>query len=139
MTTASRAYGIDLYVSFAGQSIVADYREFTVERTIDTVDKTAGNETSKSYIPTLKDGTASLTYCYAGSAGTAISNLFKVGTEGTLLWGPEGTATGKPKGGNYGIVTSHSKPQVHADLIMRTVTWQFSGSALFNDEIDLWS
>lgn len=139
MTTASRAVGKDLYVSFAGQSIIADYREFTVEETVDTVDKTAGSETDKSYIPTLKDATATLTYAYAGSVGTAISNLFKVSTQGTLLWGVEGTATGKPKGGwANGIVTAHSKPTTYNDLVVRTVTFQKSGTVLFNDEVDLW-
>lgn len=139
MAVANRVTGKDLYVSFGAVAITADFREFTVSPTIDTVDKTAGSETDKSYIPTLKDATATLTYAYSGSAGTAISTKFQIGTEGALLWGVEGTATGKPKGGwQNAIVTAHDKPVVYNDLIVRTVTFQKSGTASFNDEIDLW-
>lgn len=139
MAVANRVTGKDLYVSFGGVAVTADYREFSVEPTIDTVDKTAGAETDKSYIGTLKDATASLTYAYAGSAGTAISTKFQVGTEGALLWGPQGTATGQPKGGwQNAIVTGHSKPHTYNDLIVRTVTFQKSGTASFSDEIDVW-
>lgn len=140
MTTASRAVGSAAYISFNGVAVQADYRAFNVEETIDTVDKTAGSETDKSYIPTLKDGTAELVYAYAGSAGTAISTNFQVGTQGTLLYGAEGTATGKPKGGwANAIVVGHSKPMAYNDLIVRTVKFQKSGTATFHDEVDLWS
>jgi hypothetical protein len=75
---------------------------------------------------------------YEGTAGTALTTKFRVGTSGTLLWGPEGTATGKPKGGVVAIVTAHSKPFQYDDVVARSVDFQFTGDMLFNDEDGVW-
>ena len=138
MASQHRAVGKDGYVSFQGVAIAADYRNFDVELTIDTVEKSAGSEGSKSYISTLKDGTAKLTYAYSGTAGTAYTSLLRVGQEGTLLWGAEGTSVGKPKGGVKAIVINQTKPMAYNDLITRSVTFQFSGDLLFDDEVNAW-
>lgn len=138
MPSEYRAIGKDGYVSFQGVAISADYRNFDIEMTVDVVEKSAGAEASKSYITTLKDGTAKLTYAYSGTAGTAYTNLLRVGQQGTLLWGPEGNATGKPKGGVKAIVVSQSKPMTYNDLITRTVAFQFTGDLLFDDEVNVW-
>jgi hypothetical protein len=138
MATAYRAVGNQAYISFKGTAISADYRKFEVELSQDTVEKSAGVEASKSYIATLKDGTAKLTYAYVGTSGSAYTGLFALGEKGTLLWGPEGNATGKPKGGAEAIVVAHSKPMSYNELITRTVTFQFTGGLLFNDDVDVW-
>lgn len=138
MPAQHRAVGKDGYVSFQGVAIAADYRNFDVEMTMDTVEKSAGSETAKSYIPTLKDGTAKLTYAYSGTAGTAYTSLLRVGQAGTLLWGPEGNGIGKPKGGVQAIVINQTKPMAYNDLITRSVTFQFSGDLLFDDEVHVW-
>lgn len=140
MAEVNRVVGQNAYISFKGVAINADYRSWNIEETIDTVDSTAGSETDKSYIPTLKDGTAELMYAYTGTAGTVYVTNFVVGTEGALLYGPEGTATGKPKGGfSNAIVVSHSKPHEYNGLIVRTVKFQKSGTASFTEERDQWS
>lgn len=137
MPSSNRAIGKDGFVSFQGTTISADYRNFDVEMTLDTVEKSAGSDTSKSYIPTLKDGTAKLTYAYAGTAAT-YTDLLRVGQQGDLLWGAEGNSAGKPKGGVNAIVIAHSQPMTYNDLITRTVTFQFSGDLLFDDAVDTW-
>ena len=139
MASEHRAIGKDGYVSFQGSEVSADFRDFDIEMTIDTVEKSAGREASKSYIATLKDGTAKLTYAYSGTAGTAYTNLLRVGQQGTLLWGPEGSAAGKPKGGVEAIVIAHSKPMAYNDLMTRTATFQFTGDLLFDDDADVWA
>lgn len=138
MASAYRAAGTAAYISFKGTVISADYRKFEVDLSQDTVEKSAGSEASKSYIATLKDGTAKLTYAYVGTSGAAYTGLFALGEKGTLLWGPEGNATGKPKGGAEAIVVAHSKPMSYNELITRTVTFQFTGGLLFNDDVDVW-
>ena len=50
MASEYRAIGKDGYVSFQGTEVSADYRNFDVELTIDTIEKSAGSEASKSYI-----------------------------------------------------------------------------------------
>jgi len=79
-----------------------------------------------------------LTYAYTGTAGTAYTSKLIPGQQGTLLWGPEGNAVGKPKGGVVAIVINHSKPMVYNDLIMHTATFQFTGDLLFNEEVNVW-
>jgi hypothetical protein len=138
MAANYRAVGKNGYISFKGTAIHADYRSFEVETSIDTVEKSAGSEGSKSYIATLKDGTAKLTYAYTGTSGNSYTGLMGLGEKGTLLWGPEGNGTGKPKGGVEAIVVAHSKPLTFNDLITRTVTFQFTGDLLFNDDADVW-
>lgn len=139
MASQYRAVGKNGYVSFQGTAVSADYRNFDVDLTLDTVEKTAGSEGSKSYIGTLKDGTAKLTYAYVGTSGSSYTQLLRVGQQGELLWGAEGNSTGKPKGGVNAIVVSHSKPMTYNDLITRTVTFQFTGDLLFDDEVDTWA
>jgi hypothetical protein len=138
MPTQARAIGKDGYISFQGVEISADYRSFDLDLKLDTVEKSAGSEASKSYLPALKDGTAKLTYAYSGTAGTAYTSKLRVGQQGTLLWGPEGNGTGKPKGGVVALVIGHSQPLVYNELITRTVTFQFTGDLLFDEEVNVW-
>ncbi len=133
-----RAIGKDGYIEFQSVEISADYRNFDVELTIDTVEISAGDEASKSYLATLKDGTAKLTYAYTGTTGSAYTSLLAVGQRGNLLWGPEGNAVGQPQGGAEAIVTAHSKPMTYNELIVRTVTFQFSGDLIADDDVDTW-
>jgi hypothetical protein len=137
MATEYRAVGKEGYVSFQGTEVSADYRNFDIELMLDTVEMTAGSEGSKSYIGTLKDGTAKLTYAYSGTAGTAYSQLLRVGQAGTLVWGPEGTAAGNPKGSVKALVVNHSKPMTYNDLIVRSATFQFTGDLIADDEVDV--
>lgn len=139
MASQHRAIGKNGYISFQGTEISADYRSFEIEMTIDTVEKSAGSESSKSYIATLKDGTAKLTYAYTGTSGSAYTQLLRVGQTGQLLWGPEGSGSGKPKGGVNAIVVAHTKPMDYNELITRSVTFQFTGDVLFDDEVDTWA
>jgi hypothetical protein len=139
MASQHRAIGKNGYISFQGTEVSADYRSFEVEMTLDTVEKSAGSDSSKAYIATLKDGTAKLTYAYTGTAGSAYTQLLRVGQQGQLLWGPEGNGSGKPKGGANAIVVAHSKPMAYNELMTRTVTFQFTGELLFDDEVDTWT
>lgn len=140
MAVENRVLGKDAYISFQDTEISADYRNFDIELTIDTVESTAGSEASKSYIATLKDGTAKLTYAYSGTAGAgAYVDVLGVGQEGTLLWGIQGTALDKPKGGAVAIVVAHSKPMAYNDLLTRTVTFQFTGGLLFDEDLNTWA
>jgi len=119
--------GKDLYVIFGSTALTTDYRSWTEEETIDTVDKTAGADTVKTYLTTTKDGTASIDVLDS-TGGTAMWAAVAVGTEGTLEWAPEGTADTKPRHYVNAIVTSRSKPVAYADVVTFTVNFQFSGA-----------
>lgn len=142
MALANRYIGKDLYIG-AGASgataITGDQRTFTVSKTIDIVDLSAGADTDKGYTFSLKDGDASLELLDTGSSGSAVLALFQPGAQGTLLYGPQGTASGKPKGGFVYIVKDLKESYPYTDAVMLTVTFQKSGTALFLTSTDTWS
>lgn len=137
MSATDRKIGQGGYIA-VDSTAVANFREFTIETSADVVDSSAGAQTHKTYISALRDATSSLVYVYEGTAaGTTFLAKFKAGTSVTLLWGPEGSVAGKPKGSQAAIVTGHSKPQKYDDLIVRTVSFQHTGDPIFDDEEDV--
>lgn len=76
--------------------ISGDYRTLSYKPTVGLVNATAGSDTFEAYLTTVKDTQISLT-AVMQAAGTANENMLEEGTFGTLLIGPEGTATGKRK------------------------------------------
>jgi hypothetical protein len=83
---------------YSGGTLVlnTDYRTLDTSPTIGLVKASAGSDTDESYLTTLKDGK----YTWKGvsqTGGTALENALVEGTAGTLTFGREGTATGKPK------------------------------------------
>lgn len=121
--------GNDLYLSFKGTAIHADFREFSASEEIDLVDASAGADVAKTYLTALEDGTASLTLLdqTGGTAATAMWQLMDKGTSGTLIWAPEGTATGKPKHTVVAIVSSRERKVPYDDVVELTFEFQFSG------------
>ncbi|MCC7210133.1 MAG: hypothetical protein IT323_22710 [Anaerolineae bacterium] len=121
--------GTAMYMTFAGTTIHADYREFSASEEIDLVDASAGADVAKTYLTALEDGTASLTLLdqTGGTAATAMWQLMDKGTSGTLIWAPEGTATGKPKHTVVAIVSSRERKVPYDDVVELTFEFQFSG------------
>lgn len=121
--------GKNLYLAFDGTAVNADFREFSEDEEVGTVDASAGSDVARTYLTTLEDGTASLTLLLQedGTAATDPWQLMDKGNEGTLEWGPEGTATGKPKHTVNAIVTSRGKSVPYDDVVEMTFNFQFSG------------
>lgn len=89
-------FGTAGYIKFGSTVLSTDERNFEPEEEMGQVDASAGNDASRTYLNTLKDGRATLELVLQ-TGGTAIWNALKPGTSGTLEWGEEGTAGGKPK------------------------------------------
>lgn len=132
--------GKDLYVAFNGATLAGVgkvvSRSFDPQYQIDTVDSSAGDQTSKTYLTALKDGTATMSLVYEGSQNYMGSLV--VGTYGSLVWGAEGTATGKPKGAVMAYVTSANKAIPYNDIVTLEVSWQFSGNLINDDMTSVW-
>jgi len=77
-------------------SLTGDYRTVSWKPSIGTVKATAGSDTNESYLTIQKDATLDYTGVMQ-TAGTALEDALVEGTYGTLIFGPEGTATGKRK------------------------------------------
>jgi len=81
-------------------TLTGDQTAFDYAPSIDLVDQSAGADTNKTYLTTLKDGKASLNCLFqAGTVagGTIMASRLTEGVNGTIVWSPEGTAASKPK------------------------------------------
>ena len=135
--TTNRYTGEDLYVSFQGVEISTDIRSFSVSQSTDIVEITAGDDASKGYIARLKNVTLSTTILQQGLAGgTAIRAAVQNGASGTLIYGPEGTASGKPKYTVLAIVTGNNPSMPYNDLVAMDISWQMNGAYIENYDTD---
>ena len=124
-------FGKDLVVtwtSLAGTiTMNTDFQTFQYDPSIAYADQTAGNDTSVTRLPGLKDGKA----VYKGllQAGTlpAWGTALAPGTFGTIVFQPEGTAAGKFAGTIPAYVDTLSTPFVYNALVEANVSWLQSG------------
>jgi len=103
-----------------------DFRTLSINPNIDLAETTAGADTDKTYIPTIKDATIEWSGLYQ-SAGTALVSALEAGTGGTLTVYPEGSATGKQKD-VYPAIAMGAKINVpYADVVEISCTFQKNG------------
>ena len=77
-------------------SFASEERSVAWTPTVEMVDATAGADTTRRRITSFKDASASISLVdQTNAAGTA--SALDAGVAGTLIIGPEGTATGKRK------------------------------------------
>jgi len=122
-----------LYLKFGSTVLDTDYRSFSAGEEMNLVDESAGSDTARSYLTTLKDGTASATIVIqAGDTGTWAA--LTPGTSGTLEWGQEGTAATKPKHTVNAIISSREMSMEYADLVVADIEWQISDASGIVDD-----
>ncbi len=122
--------GTALYLAFDGTEIDTDFREFSVSEEMGIVDGSAGADANRTYLTTLKDGTASGTFLdqTGGTAATALYNKCIPGAEGTLEWGPEGNSSDDPRHHVNAIVTTRDMTVNFEDVTEVVISWQYSGA-----------
>lgn len=124
----SRFSGSALYLAWVhsgGTSLLhSDFRQFSYQPTLSLIDASAGSDSFRQYIAGIGEGgDISLTMVLPQN-GTAILSATARATTGTLLFGPEGTATGKPK---YTIPAMSKGPafnQSYDDIVEVTIGFQ---------------
>lgn len=77
-------------------TISGDYRKFDFPPARDLVESSAGSDTGRTDIATLWNYTCALT-AVMQTGGTVLEDALVSGTNGTIICGPEGTASGKRK------------------------------------------
>ena len=113
MASADRFTGSALVVTFlvdGGSSAITlsgDQTAFSMNRKADTVDVTAGSETSRSFIPTLK--ALDWTLNAFDNSSSANYSTIKDGVTGTLTVYPLGNSSGKPIYQFKVVVTTFNK------------------------------
>ncbi len=108
-----------------GANTVAEVRSYSLEESADVVEKTAMGDSSRSYLSTLTQFTASVEVFFdeTDTAQTALS----VGSTVTLEVYPEGTSTGDTYYNGSAIVTGFTKSASFDGLVEASITLQGSG------------
>lgn len=108
-----------------GANTVAEVRSYSLEESADVVEKTAMGDSSRSYLSTLTQFTASVEVFFdeTDTAQTALS----VGSTVNLEVYPEGTSTGDTYYNGSAIVTGFTKSASFDGLVEASITLQGSG------------
>jgi hypothetical protein len=77
-------------------SLQGDYRKLDITTSVKEAVVTAGPDAREGRLPTIKDTKVAI-QVVADVGGTAVLAALAEGNVGTLIIGPEGTATSKPK------------------------------------------
>lgn len=102
----------------------ADYRTFSWAPTLNWIDATAGSDPFEHLLPSFGVGSEFGADCLLQAGGTAVLIALARGTGGTVVYGPEGTASGKIK---YSIPATASGPQFNQsynDVSMFRANWR---------------
>lgn len=126
--------GKNVYATYGGTLITGDQRSLSWDYSADSVDTTAGADNDKSSITTVKGVTISMTILDNSTAGSATRRALAVGGTGQLIWGPEGTTTGKPKYGCGVNLMSLSTEYPYDGEVEFDVEFERSGAWDYNYE-----
>jgi len=142
MAVANRYVGKDLQVNFdtggGTQILSGDQTEFSVSWTIQGADVTAATDGGVEEKPTLEDISASLTIFHTGSGGTAVWQAVRPGVEGTILFGPKGTAAGQPKASFRAYIQSKPISVPFNEGVVRAVEIRGQGTMIDKLDTDVW-
>ena len=116
--------GKGMYIKFGGTVLNTDYRTFSNSKSIDKVDASAGADTFKTYLTTLKDGSLACAIIAQASDVTTRGTLVP-GTGGSLEYGLEGTVAGKQRVLYSAVFVENANVSAsYNDLVVIDITWQ---------------
>lgn len=123
--------GKDAYINWASSAgtinLSGDYRSVSIKENTDTAETTAGSDTHKTYIPTIKSATIDYSGLFP-TGGTALYAALAAGVQGTLTVAPEGTASGKVSKVYPAISMGASYDTPYADVVTVTCIFQSNGA-----------
>ena len=119
--------GSPLFLKFGTNVLDTDFRAFTSTESGGLVDASAGTDANRTYLTTLKDGTATATLVIQSNDAAGWLAVV-AGTKGTLQWAEEGSSTGEQFYHVQAYVTERRKTMSYADLIVADVSWQFTSA-----------
>jgi len=126
----TRYTGKDLYVSFNSTDLSGDFRLLDVIESVEAVDVIVATASYRDKQPGRPSWGGQLTMLeQAGIAGTAIWGAVSPGTRGTLEWGPEGTASNKPRHYAEAMVSSRKRAMPYENVGELSVEFDGWGTA----------
>jgi len=142
MAVANRIVGDQLQVVWqTGGTVVridGDQTTFDVTWNSQSADVTAAIDGGVEEKPTIQELSYSISSFYDSAQGTAWLNVTP-GTQGTLLFGPQGTASGNPKGGSRAFVTAKSPSIPFNDGVVQSVEFRGQGTMIFDIDQHTWA
>ena len=108
-------------------NLATDYRSVSIKENVDTAETTAGADTHKTYLPTIKSATIDYSGLFP-TGGTALYAALAAGVSGTLTVAPEGTAAGKVSKAYPAISMGATYDTPYADVVTVNVTFQSNGA-----------
>jgi len=115
--------GRNAYLIFGSTVLSTRYTTVDTDESVALVDKSAGSDTHDSFLAALASGSLSVGFNH-NAGDTATWNAVAPGTEGTLIYAPEGTATTKPKHTVVCIVENRQSKIAYNDLRRMTVSFK---------------
>lgn len=103
-------------------ALQTDYRALAIQSGVGLVESTAGADSHDQWLPTTQNGEFTLTILHAG--GTAIATALAPGTNGTIIAGPQGTATGGIKHTVPAVVQSRNFSYPYKDVATLEVSFR---------------
>ena len=120
------------WITAAGTtSLAGDYRTCTWSPKVNYIEASAGSDTQVGRLTALKDATAAVTLV-AQTGGTALASALTPGQAGTLIIGPEGTATGKRKITFPAYCDGAQYEHPYADIVAISCGFTGAGAVLAN-------
>lgn len=98
-------------------------RNFSFSENLETIDATAGSDTTRVKLASFKNCTASMSYV-AQNDGTALLAACAAGVTGTLIFGEAGSAVGKPKVTMPAISLGVNRSVPYADVVTYDLSWE---------------
>lgn len=114
--------GTNAVITFAGVTINTYYRKAKSDESIALVDKTAGADTHMSHLPALRETKFTVDFVLDGV--TVWDALVPGTSSAALIWGPEGSGSGKPKYTATAIVSKRTKDEPYNDLVVCSVEFE---------------
>ncbi len=109
-------------------TLQGDFRTFSWSPSLNWIDATAGADTFEELLPSFGTGADITCTMVMQAGGTALLAALDRQTAGTLIYGPEGTATGKVK---YTIPATSAGPQFsqpYNDVVELTASFRQTGA-----------
>lgn len=127
-------------LAFAGTAVVVqwiysggtvtlsgDTRSCTITPSVSNYDSTSSGDSRMRRLPGRGDATVAWEGV-ANQGGTALLAALAAGTTGTVIVGPQGTATGSPRTTVSGICMGATQNIPYADVVTLSVSWEGDGT-----------
>jgi hypothetical protein len=109
-------------------SMAADFRTLNYAPAVDLVEDTAGPDAAKTYVASLLSGQVQFSGVDQSGSMAVWATALLEGRGGTLVIGPEGTATGKQKLTIPAICMGANLTWPYNNICELAVTWTQNGS-----------